>query len=206
MNLLELFSGTGSVGNVASKVGYNVISVDICDKLSCPTHKADILKWNYKIYPKGYFHVIWASPPCTEFSRAKTKGVRDLVYANKLVKKALEIINYFKPKYWALENPVGLLRYSPSMRHLDNYRKTLSYCKYGYIYRKDTDIWTNINVTPKLCRKHSYCKNAKMNNGIHPATVQQGTSAVVGQSSTSKLNQRYSVPTRLIKDILSKCN
>ena len=50
MRLLELFSGTQSVGKIAKKLGYEVVSLDICDyngKFS-PTHKKNILEFNYK--------------------------------------------------------------------------------------------------------------------------------------------------------------
>ena len=48
MRLLELFSGTGSVGNVASAMGFEVVSVD---RDMPATHKCDIMDWNYKQYP-----------------------------------------------------------------------------------------------------------------------------------------------------------
>ena len=41
----------------------------------------------------------------------KTTGVRKIDEANKIVLKTLEIIDYFKPKYWFIENPqTGLLK------------------------------------------------------------------------------------------------
>ena len=89
MLLLELFSGTGSVGRVAKNFGYTVISLDLKNADIC----SDILEWDYTEYPTGMFHVIWASPPCTEYSRAKTTGVRKIEEANKIVKKTIEIIN-----------------------------------------------------------------------------------------------------------------
>ena len=66
--LLELFSGTGSVGKVAKDLGFEVISLD----LKNADINIDILQFDYKIYPLGYFDVIWSSPPCTEYSKAKT--------------------------------------------------------------------------------------------------------------------------------------
>ena len=69
MRLLELFSGTGSVGNVASDMGFEVISVD---RDLPATHKCDIMDWNCKQYPPNYFDVLWMSPPFTEYSRSLT--------------------------------------------------------------------------------------------------------------------------------------
>mgnify|MGYP000213327476 CR=1 FL=1 len=83
MKLLELFSGTGSVGNVARSLGFDVISLD----LKNADINTDILDWDYTIYPVGYFDVVWASPPCTEYSKAKSRGNRNIEYANQIVLK-----------------------------------------------------------------------------------------------------------------------
>ena len=64
MRVLELFSGTHSIGKVCSERGYEVISLDLQDA----DINIDILEWDYTIYPVGYFDIIWASPPCATFS------------------------------------------------------------------------------------------------------------------------------------------
>ena len=46
MKLLELFSGTGSVGNVAKTLGWEVVSLD----LKNADINEDILEWDYKKY------------------------------------------------------------------------------------------------------------------------------------------------------------
>ena len=59
MRVLDLFSGTHSVGKVASALGYEVVSLDLSDATIC----CDIMEWDYKAaFSEGYFDIIWASP------------------------------------------------------------------------------------------------------------------------------------------------
>ena len=54
MRLLELFSGTGSVGNVAKDIGFEVVSFDRDMKA---THQCDMMLLDYKQYPSKHFDV-----------------------------------------------------------------------------------------------------------------------------------------------------
>jgi hypothetical protein len=67
MRLLDLFSGTHSVGKVARALGYEVVSLDLADATIC----CDVREWEYDVFPRGHFDVIWASPPCDTFSSLK---------------------------------------------------------------------------------------------------------------------------------------
>ena len=88
MNLIEIFSGTGSVGRIAKSIGFNVISLGLKNAdINC-----DILEWGYKQFDRNHFQYIWASPPCTEYSIAKTTGIRNIEYANSIVLKRIEIL------------------------------------------------------------------------------------------------------------------
>ena len=83
---LDLFSGTGSVGFHLQKMGFEVTSLDI-SKVGDPTLVQDITKWDYRTYPPRYFRLIAAGVPCTEYSRAKTVGDRDLQHADGIALK-----------------------------------------------------------------------------------------------------------------------
>ena len=145
---LDLFSGTKSWTRAFEKIGFECVSVDL-DKKTSPTHIADMLTWDYTMYPPGYFHAITAGPPCTEYSRARTTGPpRNLELADRLVAKTLEIINYFRPLSWCIENPqTGLLKTRDVVAGV--LYNDVSYCRYcpsdGSFppYRKLTRIWSN---------------------------------------------------------------
>ena len=127
MRLLELFSGTGSVGNVAKRFGYEVVSLD----LEGADINTNILNWDFTQYHNGYLDVVWASPPCTEYSVAKTVGERKIEEANDIVLITLEIFEYLEPKYFIIENPqTGLLKQQWFMHGLPFV--DVDYCKYGF--------------------------------------------------------------------------
>ena len=203
--LLELFCGTKSVSKVFRVRGWEVVSLDLLSKFQ-PDICCDVLRWDFTQYPRGHFDFVWASPPCTEFSKAKTTGVRDLEGANRLVARAREIIDYFEPTFYCIENPVGLLRHQEQMLDLVPLRKTVSYCRYGFEYQKNTDLWSNVPFTPLVCSKGSYC-NTKATLGHHSATVQKGTSKCKSHiKCTPQASQRYSLPPLLVESIFNSIN
>ena len=102
---LDLFCGKKSAARVLEKHGYQVESLD-SDPKRDPSICVDILEWNYRdAYPPGYFDIVVAAPPCTEYSLALTKRPRQLDKADQIVKKTLEIIEYLQPRRWWLETP-----------------------------------------------------------------------------------------------------
>ena len=122
--MLDLFSGTGSVSAVFRTAGWETTTLD---KGLPADIQADIMTWDYEAYQPKYFDLIWASPPCTEYSRARTTGTRDLATANKIVRQTLLIIRHLRPKALILENPqTGLLKQQYFMEPYDY--KDVDYC------------------------------------------------------------------------------
>jgi hypothetical protein len=138
---LDLFCGRKSATKVLMDHGYQVESLDIDPKRQ-PSICKNVLEWEYKKFPRGFFDIIVASPPCTEYSAAKTKGVRrDEELADPLVRKTLEIISYFQPPVWWLETPRnGRLTKKPFMQNLSHV--DVDYCRFEDLgYKKPTRFY-----------------------------------------------------------------
>lgn len=194
MRLLELFSGTKSVSKAVGHLYDEIVSVDILNKNN-PTHCVDILVWDYKQYPVGYFDAIWASPPCTEYSivlNGQPNRPRNIVLANKIVSRTLEIIEYFNPEQWFMENPqTGLLKDQDVVLGIPFY--DVDYCMYSnFGYRKRTRIWTTKDVfNPKLCNKN--CGNM--------TGLKHNKSCGNGRNGSTTQQERYRIPEQLIKEL-----
>jgi site-specific DNA-cytosine methylase len=197
--LLDLFSGTGSIRKVAIEMGWDVVSLDRDMEADI---KCDIVDWVYNVFPEGMFDVIWASPPCTEYSRAKTTAPRNIEGANAIVTRTLEIIAYFKPKYFIIENPqTGLLKDQRFMSGIGF--RDVDYCKYGMPYRKRTRLWNNITTwEPRaLCKRD--CGSMNDDRTRHIAMAQRGPNG--GRQNRMSQTELYRVPGELIREILESC-
>eukprot|EP00873_Tetraselmis_striata_P000210 jgi/Tetstr1/420474/TSEL_011587.t1 len=185
VRILELYSGTKSVSRTMLKhwPGADVVSVDISPQYG-PDILADIGTWNFYDHLRhGEFDVVWASPPCTQYSRAN-RGVRDLDAADQCVQAAFNIIEYLQPRAWFVENPAsGLLARRPFMAPYAPYRKVTTYCMFGTGYRKATHLWTNVDVRLPACSHRTGGCAHFARHGYHAEAAQKGPSRIGGVRS-----------------------
>jgi hypothetical protein len=200
MKVLELFAGSCSFSNVAKEYGYETFTTDY-NNFDGIDYVTDILQFDYNELPYKP-DIIWASPPCTYFSVASigkhwnkdnTPKSIEAITGMAIVNKTKEIINTLQPKYFVIENPRGKLR---KLDLLDNFnRVTVTYCQYGDNRMKPTDLWHNLDWTPR-----PMCKNGMPCHVAAPRGSQTGTQGLKGNYERSK------VPYELCKEILEYIN
>lgn len=204
---VELFSGTGSFSRVALERGYPVQTFDndpAADELLPGTHKSlDLLTERPPIVFRPY--ILWASPPCQAFSVAAMgrnwdKETREPTTPRAregmaLLARTIDIIKDTCPRYWFIENPRGMMRkkIDALLGDLQYKRETVTYCQYGDIRMKPTDIWTNcFEWAPR-----PMCKNGMPCHEAAPRGARTGTQGVKGARDRSR------IPAQLFEEILS---
>ena len=213
---LELFCGTKSFGNFAELEKYSVISLDIESKYN-PTILTDILEWDYKQFPVGFFDIIWSSPYSVmqniHVGRSMTgeELEKKRSFSDKLVIRTFEIIDYFKPRVWYMENPfTSCLKNRDFMQDKDYCIG--DYCKYSdWGYKKPTIFFTNKPVSLHRCKRD--CDNMIWNDGkpkYHKYSVGGGGATrrtrdheIHGECTTkTTLQERYRIPEKLLKHLI----
>ena len=166
--MIELFAGSARMAQTFREAGFETFTVDIEELSRDPERQidliADVMSLKADDLPPNP-HVVWASPPCTAYSFARQKdrvfgpGGKPLVdeafEANHLVQHTLHLIGQLEPTYWFMENPAAYLAMQPFMKFYP--KRRVSYCQYGALTQKPTDIWGQhpIHWRPKAHCSHS---------------------------------------------------
>lgn len=108
MIMLDLCCGLKGASQPFRSAGWEVVTVDN-DERFAPTCHVDLRLWSFW-GPRP--DIVWASPPCTEFSResmpwSRTGRKPDL----SIVEACLRIIHECDPEFWVLENVRGAVRH-----------------------------------------------------------------------------------------------
>lgn len=135
MIILDLCGGSGSWSLPYKNAGYEVIVVDP----RAGSGKVEEFQTQQPI------HGILAAPPCTHFSSSGALhwGPKDLDgrtrQAVRTTRACLHLISKLKPKWWALENPVG--RIQKLVPELGKPVFKFDPCDFGHPYTKRTLLW-----------------------------------------------------------------
>jgi len=151
--ILDLCGGTGSWSKPYADAGYDVriITWPEMDVRLYPSVKSD-----HPRLPHEFMSIeddalpvygILAAPVCTMFSGSGAKHPRtdeQIIEALSLVDACLRIIWVEKPKFWAMENPVGKLR-----KWIGPPRMSFNPSDFGDPYTKKTLLWGEFNEPDK---------------------------------------------------------
>ena len=114
--MLDLCSGLGGASEAFLQAGWDVVRIENNPLLEDVPHTEirDILELVPPYHFGEPFDLIWASPPCTEFSNAyaapKSVSRREGIEFEadlRILKKCIEIIEYLDPENWVIENVSG---------------------------------------------------------------------------------------------------
>ena len=198
--LLELCSGTGSVGRAFEARGWDVVSVD-CDPGVNPSICCDLLELTAdRCLARGPVDFVWASPPCTFYSIARTRGPPpDLEAADRLVQKCLDLAAELRAPF-VLENPwTGKLKSRAVVSGIPV--RVVDYCMYGAPYRKRTALWTNTEFEPARGLCAYTCGSCDPAAHRHLERAQRCSWAGAGERRSQGLRTLYSLPPALCEEV-----
>lgn len=121
MLIIDLFSGLGGASQAfVEHPDWQVIRVELEEGCSHVPHtiigdvQDELLIKSLPSKPD----LLWMSPPCTEFSTARTPKIEnpDLT----LVKRCVEIVALLDPKNWIIENVTGAIKHLEPILGLPN--------------------------------------------------------------------------------------
>ena len=171
----------------------------------------DILQLAYCKLPTP--NVIWASPPCDQLSRARTraKHPRNLTLADSLAAKAIEIIKYFQQLSpdlkWFIENGDSTILWGRDVAKDLKTCVILDYCQYngpGYRKRTRTAHSDNIIWNPRQLCDQKMCGQCV--DGKHKLSAQPGPCKGSNkQINRCSLDLLHGLPRELAEEELAVC-
>lgn len=220
MKVLELYAGSRSIGKVAEKMGHEVFSVDVK-----PFEGIDLVKDCEFITLEDLPFIpdmIWSGTPCTTYSLAAISHHRfpdysaksdfaakcDRMNVNNL--KLIKEIEEINPNLiWYIENPRGVLSKMDFMKNIP--RTMITYCSYGDVANKPTNIFSNNLYNPMfnplgwegkpVCPRYKYDEFGNvLNKHCHHEPAQRGSST--GTQGKKNNYERSKYPVRLCIEIL----
>lgn len=103
--MLDLFSGRGGASAAMRDRGWRVVTVELD-----ASFRPDVVGDVSRLPIRGQWDLVWASPPCTEFSRWNLPWIEPKVAPDLTLWRAAEAaISALRPRWWVIENVRGAI-------------------------------------------------------------------------------------------------
>ena len=196
--VLDIGCGEKSLGRGVNEIfgdrrpiSLKYISIDI-DPSTCPDFCWDILSFFEELRTSplevqnmlapGKVDIVWFSSRCDPFSQANTRGARDVQEGLTLVEAGIRIARYLRPRAFFMESADSgphRLAGQPRMQQLERQYGLVpnhcTQCKYGFLNKKPTCIWSNLRLSLSLCTADTPCETL-LHHSRHLVTSQSGPS------------------------------
>ena len=183
----------------------HVVHLDI-DRRREPDVLCDVRDWKKELVDDlGFgpfdFHIIWMSPDCRFFSPASHPVAADVAHSVELVSAARELLEFFMPICFFLDNPWSggrCLRKQDVAKDLLEFHVECTYCHYSDAgFKKPTSVFTNVpNIILEYCCTANPCHWMKQRHKRHRKSAQRGPSA--SGTPGSPLDEAIVVPKGLM--------
>lgn len=131
------------------------------------------------------------------FQRCPNKAIGKRELHTMLLEKTVELIRYYNPPVWVIENPAtGYMRHYLK-RLINFYDNKTTYCQYGLTYRKETSLFSNIILNLKHCKKGDPCHG----DHLYPSW-EEGKDRIFKQKMSYL--EKSQVPDLLINDVINQ--
>lgn len=191
MRILDLFAGLGGFSSGFKRRGHEVVTVDNQTEFDT-TLVANVRHLTPDDIP-GPWDWIVASPPCNRFSvgtisRYWQGEISPLTQeAMDNVTHTVWLIQQLKPRWYLIENPMGMLRKLELIPYTRHYT---TMCRYGAPRMKPTDFW---GKTPRNFHFREPCKNGEWCHISAPRGSRAGVQIVMDYAERARLPHPFSL-------------
>ena len=191
--MIELFAGSARMAQTFREAGFETFTVDIEELSRDPERQidliADVLSLKADDLPPNPY-VVWASPPCREFSRAYNapQAVAERQGRSytpmgglSLIQRAILMIEQLQPKYWVIENVAGARKWLKPI--LGEPRQVIGpYCLWGNFPHICIDPSTQFQ--PKNLKAGGHDRHSVQKRSVIPIEISRGLRRAMLEQTT----------------------
>ena len=201
MNVVDLFSGYGGASEAFVEAGDLVrryeLDISVCDIVPHSIQidlsrfrPEDEIKWFWKARCVEGIDLVWASPPCREFSRAynapqavaERQGRRYTPSGGLgLIQRSILMIEQLNPRYWVIENVAGARKWLKPI--LGEPRQVIGpYCLWGNFPHIVVD--PDVQFQPKNMKAGGHDRHSVQKRSVIPIEISRGLRRAIREQTS----------------------